>query len=287
MLKSSAGLVNLKGFDRYVARVLTDAIYETYQINPNISERAIFMTDLMKNLRGKGLTFDSDYGIKLKDFMDLKGLSNNENLGKVLNTIPIIFSYDINTHALGSFSGIRLPIAIYLAVFNLVQASMLFGSLEKRELYHNILNTFGHELQHAIDWVLSRYRKTPFGFDKVPGASKGDPKLYYNQDTELKSWAYSAAHSIMEDRLESFSDVDYLLNLTTPKLMGLMQLPKIKESWNNILPENRKDFLQRVLKEIRREALRKKKELQEEFDADFSAQDKPKYLPGKSRSKWV
>lgn len=286
MLKSSAGLVNLKGFDRYVARVLTDAIHETYQINPNIAERAIFMTDLMKNLRGKGLTFDSDYGIKLKDFMDLKDLSNNENLGKVLNTIPIIFSYDINTRVLGSFSHIRMPIAIYLAVFNLIQTSMLFGSLEKRELYHNILNTFGHELQHAIDWVFSKYRKNPFGSDKVPGASKGDPK-YYNQDTELKSWAYSVAHAIMEDNLESFSDVRYLLNLTTSKLMGLMKLPKVRESWESIYPENRKDFLQRVLKEIRREALRKKKELQEEFDADFSDEYKPKYLPGKSRSKWV
>lgn len=299
--KTAAGLTDLNGFDKKVGRIISDALYETYNSEPDIiKNKSYFMYTLQRNLEEKGYRLHNG-GFPLSSFGDLKevfrdrsGNIKNFDIVTTLSRLPLVFTFDSGGNTLGAFNH-RVKNNIMLAVFNIIDYSMLFGELDKSKLYHAVSSTFGHELHHAIDWFYSRYKKDDFGSDRSSSSSSnlGDDPTYYNSDTELKSWAYTIAQDILEDvSSKSVRQIRDLLEMTSEDLFGkygIFKRPKIKKIWDLVYPENRRNFITRVLTVIRREALSMYKDIQEQSLREYplDPDEKPFYQRGKHRDNWV
>lgn len=284
--KTAAGLTDLKGLDVKIGKIIADAIYNIYN-EEDIKVPTYFQYTLDGYMKRKGYFHDYGYGYGLDQFLDTTLLKNtvaNSLLNSTYLRLDTVGSIGVFGMAAGT------PV-ISLNYLKIIESSMLFGRLDKSSLTKNIISTLGHELHHAIDWAYTKANKKDFYADKRHERKKQPDYKdieYYNTDTELKSYAYTVADVIFGDvNKNSVRELRDILDMTSSDLKYYFNRPAVKSIVDQILPENKKKFMQRVFNVLRKKTIGAYKNLYAKSEKEFPLDEEPKYQWGKSRSKWV
>lgn len=312
-IKTAAGLVDLHGLDTLLSKKAATALntawkrlndevepipdYETLLIH-EIRFYKIIKQELFNNGLVKSPTDLYSNHKHISDFID-EPILKTESADDLFSKTAVHFGTYINNKAttLGSFSpddytsrsntSVTVNLGVILHRLLTIKGG---GYLIDRDFYMPIKNTLGHELLHAADWAYQQFGKRNKYRELNPTIERGtdpDHAKYMNKDTELKSWAYNAFREFWEFYDPSTArDYRELLEMSSEEFFKRFNSLRRKDWVDKILPENRKKFIQRVLKTIQREAVKALQKIEEQNKLKYP-RDPDAYQFGKYKDRWT
>lgn len=231
--RQAAGIVDLQGIDGRVAQELAARAFED-------SGLGSFEDAVRRIQRGMPLALGS-----LLEGDVLRTDEANAQFNRA-ELFPIVGEVD---EAAGYFRAAPAnePAQVILNLSPLLLQDA--ARLTESKLARRIRAVLAHELRHLADWAYrgtaAFSRENPDLLSALQRDEEGrisDPDAYVNSPTELRSWAGNAAEALFA-----------IYGADVQQLSGLALVRSLKEDfgvWLRIRPENRRDFLQRVLQAL-------------------------------------
>lgn len=240
----SKGLVDLKGLDSKLAKIFSGIIFSSLQeLFPGFPERKITW-DYINNYKIHELKSYFSQKIKelkinrLRDIQSFFNLFKNPALNDLFGDTYLYINVDIpetNYLAEAEQAG-KEPHFYYIIRINILNIlERFFEEINSVESLGNKLKIiFAHELRHIVDFIYKT--KGPGRLDSIPKSEEE----YYNLDTEMKSYAGDVAQKIFQDRGYTVENANIIEDL------------KKYPAFTKLNPENKKNFLTRVYREIQK-----------------------------------
>lgn len=225
--KLAAGIIDLQGYDEKLAREIATAAVAEF--GEDVGTREWF----------DRIAEATPY--RLADVFPVDFLQN-PIANNLFKRIFLVWDPEMSDKAKGGFSWHRNQGLIRL------NAKVIFGeSASYSNAFHSILDVLSHEIRHAADWAYKGFEAFETENPEEKRFQETITEEYVNSPTELKSWAGTVADRIFQEVGEGALDLGgtSLRNLINSFATQYIDL---------IAPENRRDFLSRVIKALEQRA---------------------------------
>lgn len=288
---TASGTIDLKGLDVKIARAYTTALMTALGWTFGHAEEELKQGGIANKFieaAAKELGVHP-FNAKLRDLRDQPTLSN-PNADVFFAKVGIRPTMGIDDGPGAMHPGPKaynVPPEITIGVISILGNLLRhFGwMLTEERLYEEILGAVNHELLHAADWCYQVIAGGKGWRDVNPHLDAEGSEDYYNRDTELKSFASTVALTVWRVLVETMGlNPREIFKMESKDFWTAMQSNSNarKTVLDNVRPENRKVFLQRVVKLLKDRA-KEEIRVDEKFEKHMNPPEPNAYQFGKYR----